>query len=638
MAETSSGAAKPKLLALAKDVIERREAAAKSPDSTILQLNGKQSTRLWQTIRIVFDYLSTSSSTSLDVHEGVNHCHTFPSIVKEFYVVVTRADAIKQHFNADRPWLEAAVLQGNNRKAFKELHNDLQVCVESLQEIGLGQDWIVSPLTAEDMDGDYQADVENFRTAVRKWLVGYDSGEDETTRLAKYLLDREEKTSNTDREEKDLLQFYRDMSDHPSPIDEYIGKGSFGAVHKAKWLGMNCAKKHFDGDISIPDDEKANKQEFMREVGVLAKSNHPHILKLLCLSLKPCYFVSEIMPTDLEKFYFERWRTRKPGEAFTLQAAIDIMLQMARGMEYLHEHDIVHRDLKSSNILVAPSEAAVLRDEGYADVKLADFGLTKTLVSDLTNPTRHKMGTTRWRAPEAFDMAKEIDWKKADVYSFAITCSEILTGKQPFNSFRLTNLLEHLTRGERPDLPETCPKRLASLLKACWHNDPNVRPPFSVIRKKLTTLKKQDILLGGSKQDPEKSFVEEWGSEETMVQVPVDAAVIAIEGIKGRGDRGCIPPEWVRVAGLRHQQSILEALAKSLATTVSDVVNLVVPAGVVSAYFTYNSTTAASGSAPSLDDGATDTTPASASAPLLDDGATDATPASALPHISDSEG
>lgn len=117
-----------------------------------------------------------------------------------------------------------------------------------------------------------------------------------------------------------------------------------------------------------------------------------------------------------------------------MQATIDIMLQMAQGMEYLHDHEIVHRDLKSSNILVAPLQVALLCDEGYADVKSADFGLTKTLAHDLTNPTRVNVGTTRWRAPEACKEADlnihcKIDWKTADVYSFAMTCSEILTGR-----------------------------------------------------------------------------------------------------------------------------------------------------------------------------------------------------------------
>lgn len=178
--------------------------------------------------------------------------------------------------------------------------------MESLTEIGLGEDSFDCTPTTEEMDGDYQADVENMRSEVNSLIRAHSSGKDDIARLAKYLLNREERTSSVDTQE-DLLQFYRNMSDYPSTMVEYIGQGSFGAVHKVKWLGMICAKKHFGGDLSIYDDDEnvdeiAIMKEFMKEVGVLVRSNNSHILELLCLSFKPYYFVTEIMPMDLGKF------------------------------------------------------------------------------------------------------------------------------------------------------------------------------------------------------------------------------------------------------------------------------------------------------------------------------------------------
>ena len=120
-------------------------------------------------------------------------------------------------------------------------------------------------------------------------------------------------------------------------------------------------------------------------------------------------------------------------EGIVPAAAVDIMLQIARGMEYLHEQSIVHRDLRSNNILVAPLEKRKLRQFGYADVKLTDFGLAKMKVHDLIKPPLKMMETAKRRAPGSSVVNLSIDWK-GDVYSFAMIGSEILTGKTPFSS------------------------------------------------------------------------------------------------------------------------------------------------------------------------------------------------------------
>jgi serine/threonine protein kinase len=87
----------------------------------------------------------------------------------------------------------------------------------------------------------------------------------------------------------------------------------------------------------------------------------------------------ELMPTNLERHIKEpKVSFRYP---FTPQVAIDIMLQIALGMEYLHGQDVVHRDLKPNNILLCPNTNLELSVAGYVEVKLANFGLAKTMVN-----------------------------------------------------------------------------------------------------------------------------------------------------------------------------------------------------------------------------------------------------------------
>ena len=230
--------------------------------------------------------------------------------------------------------------------------------------------------------------------------------------------------------------------------------------------------------------------------------NHPHIIKLLCVSMeREVSFLMELIPMSLHNFIKKRWKGQE-YVPFTLAAATDIMLQIALGMEYLHGKGVVHRDLKSPNILVTPSVCEGLSDEGYGHIKVTDFGLSKTLTHELTEPTG-RLGTTRWMAPEVLSLKKDsktkIDWRKVDTYSYAMTCSEIITGATPFSAGDCTmNMLhERITKGgDRPELPLACQKLLASLLTQCWDTDPALRPSFTKICNTLQLL--QGYLSRGS--------------------------------------------------------------------------------------------------------------------------------------------
>jgi serine/threonine protein kinase len=79
------------------------------------------------------------------------------------------------------------------------------------------------------------------------------------------------------------------------------------------------------------------------------------------------------------------------------------MLQVARGLKYMHEQQVSHRDIKSSNILVNPTSVPELAEMGYIDVKVADFGLAKAKLMSSTDAKQTKdIGTTPYRAPELY--------------------------------------------------------------------------------------------------------------------------------------------------------------------------------------------------------------------------------------------
>jgi serine/threonine protein kinase len=222
----------------------------------------------------------------------------------------------------------------------------------------------------------------------------------------------------------------------------------------------------------------------------------------------------ELMSEDLRACIMNRTSSHDQAP-FELAVALDIMLQIAEGMEYLHHRRITHRDLKSSNILVNPVECLEMAKAGYVRAKVADFGLAKTKDTSATFSLQSMVGTTRWRAPELFEMrnsdfvGESVDQTsgatgpphrrypmKADVYSYAVTCSEILTGDIPFKDEKLADLSERIKyAGVRPHLPASVPPYLASLIERSWDADPSKRPSFSQICAELRHLK-ASLLIG----------------------------------------------------------------------------------------------------------------------------------------------
>jgi hypothetical protein len=290
-----------------------------------------------------------------------------------------------------------------------------------------------------------------------------------------------------------------------------IGQGSFGEIQETKWLEDKYAKKVFTG---------ADNKSFKQESEVLARLCHPDVVRVVGWSESRNgvnkSIVMELMQEDLSNFLRERLdNNESEGSAdvpLSILAAVHLMLQVARGLKYLHSRRVAHRDVKSRNILVKSLSGApeLEYSEGYLNAKLADFGLSKTKNSSTryANQTPN-VGTRRWMAPEVFEIIKDnMDSDsvplpeiahpfKADVYSFAIVCYEILTGKEPFEDERMSDLYKRVVlEHARPELPEICPIRLVSFIRRCWDRDPLSRPDFPEICKELRYIK--GLLLTGT--------------------------------------------------------------------------------------------------------------------------------------------
>lgn len=261
------------------------------------------------------------------------------------------------------------------------------------------------------------------------------------------------------------------------PNDE-IGTGSFARVFKASWLGLpvvlNCPVEK----LGASDDlwYRFRHPFVIRTFGITDDRPHDRKEKTNTYDLSyPYPYVMELMSSDLAaEIDRRRGKTGMETEGpFPLVVAVDMMLQISRGMEYLHElAGVAHMDIKPANILVEACEAEELYSgEGLVRLKISDFGLSQEV----------------WQTGTITDRMI-----KSDVYSFAITCSHILTGLAPFEGVRLNpaKMEQFITNGrERPPLPLNCPSALVHFIRRCWDNDPAKRPDFRVISNFLRHVK-----------------------------------------------------------------------------------------------------------------------------------------------------
>jgi len=149
----------------------------------------------------------------------------------------------------------------------------------------------------------------------------------------------------------------------------------------------------------------------------------------------------------------------------------------ARGMAYLHSGNppVLHRDLKSANLLL---------DESYT-TKVCDFGLSR-LKAQARSMTAN-CGTVQWMAPEV--LANRSYDEKADVYSFGIIVWELLSRECPYEGMTAIQCaLAVLNRDKRPEIPKWCPPGLHALIKSCIKKDPSDRPSFAEVIKALDAI------------------------------------------------------------------------------------------------------------------------------------------------------
>uniref|UniRef100_A0A803LK60 non-specific serine/threonine protein kinase n=1 Tax=Chenopodium quinoa TaxID=63459 RepID=A0A803LK60_CHEQI len=280
--------------------------------------------------------------------------------------------------------------------------------------------------------------------------------------------------------EPSLAMDWMEISWDDLHLKERVGAGSFGTVHRAEWHGSDVAVKV----LTVQDFQDDQLKEFLREVAIMKRVRHPNVVLFMGAVTKRPHLsiVTEYLPRGS---LYRLLHRPASGEVLDQRRRLRMALDVAKGINYLHclSPPVVHWDLKSPNLLV---------DKNWT-VKVCDFGLSRFKAHTFIS-SKSVAGTPEWMAPEF--LRGEPSNEKSDVYSFGVILWELVTMQQPWNGLSPAQVVGAVAfQNRRLTIPANTSPLLASLMEACWADDPSQRPSFKKIVETLKKLLKSPTQL-----------------------------------------------------------------------------------------------------------------------------------------------
>ncbi|NXI45342.1 M3K21 kinase, partial [Galbula dea] len=295
-------------------------------------------------------------------------------------------------------------------------------------------------------------------------------------------------------------------------LQEIIGVGGFGKVYRATWQGREVAVKAARQD---PDEDiTATAESVRQEAKLFSMLRHPNIIALHGVCLREpnlCLVMEFARGGSLNRALAAAapgTGAARGGRRIPPHILVNWAVQIARGMLYLHDEAIVpilHRDLKSSNILLL--EKMEHDDICNKTLKITDFGLAR----EWHRTTKMSAaGTYAWMAPEV--IKSSMFSKGSDIWSYGVLLWELLTGEVPYRGIDGLAVAYGVAVNKLTlPIPSTCPEPFAKLMKECWEQDPHIRPSFALILQQLTAI--EGAVMTEMPQESFHSMQDDWKLE-----------------------------------------------------------------------------------------------------------------------------
>ncbi|KAK1230559.1 Rho guanine nucleotide exchange factor [Marasmius sp. AFHP31] len=260
-----------------------------------------------------------------------------------------------------------------------------------------------------------------------------------------------------------------------------VGGGGYADIWKGR-LGKSLVCLKILRVFKEPEVQQVLK-ECMPEAVLWKQLRHPNVLPFLGFFLdtsgRPCLVSPWMENGNLTEYI----NSADPAFSQRVLLAFDV----ASGLAYLHEKDIVHGDLKGLNVLITPDLRACISDFGLSIVAESSLRFSNT-------SSASPRGTTRYQAPEIVrcDILKPT--KESDVYSYGCLAYEVFTGRLPLYQVKPNALLLRIMNGARPERPTDIPNlqlsdELWTVMEECWKTEPPERPCAGVLRARLVEIR-----------------------------------------------------------------------------------------------------------------------------------------------------
>jgi serine/threonine protein kinase len=251
-----------------------------------------------------------------------------------------------------------------------------------------------------------------------------------------------------------------------------LGAGGSAQVYRGSWQGQEVAIKKISG--------VAHLEEMTKEINALRRLRHPRLVRFIGACIQPplLLVLTEFMAGgSLHDRLFDQ---KGKNQSLTSAQRGCIAVQMAEGLTYLHGQRIVHRDMKSMNILL---------DTG-GNAKLCDFGLAQQMNMEATHITRKSEGeggSPRYMAPECYDPRHGKLSEKVDIWALGCIFIEVFGNVLPYaDCMSMAQLSARiLVQKQPPQCPTTVAPTIRGVIASCFNFNPDNRPTASDLHRQI---------------------------------------------------------------------------------------------------------------------------------------------------------
>uniref|UniRef100_A0A8C8EMW7 Receptor protein-tyrosine kinase n=1 Tax=Oncorhynchus tshawytscha TaxID=74940 RepID=A0A8C8EMW7_ONCTS len=254
-----------------------------------------------------------------------------------------------------------------------------------------------------------------------------------------------------------------------------LGTGVFGSVHKGIWIPEGDSVKIPVAIKTIHDRMGQNTfHEITEHMMVMGSLDHQYIVRLLGV----CPGASLQLVTQLSNQGSLLEHIRHHRDSLDPQRLLNWCVQIAKGMYYLQEHMMVHRNLAARNVLLKSDYM----------VQISDYGITDLLYPDDKKYFYNEVKTAiKWMALESILFCRYTH--QSDVWSYGVTVWEMMSyGAEPYSAMRPQEVPDLLEKGERLSQPPICTIDVYMVMVKCWMIDENVRPTFKELANEFTRM------------------------------------------------------------------------------------------------------------------------------------------------------